>query len=281
MSVKCSTKYKFKALFENEIAKIQINNDLIANELHKRMAHRNIKDIQRLMKFGLKISKCGCSHQCDACMKSKATDLSFIRKSEKPEHPLDIISADVCGPMREQSLGGKSYFLTLTDLHSDYTEVKFLRKKSDAKTEIINFIEYVKNQLSQKPRKFRTDHGGEFMDRELQSYLENQGIIMEPTTPESPQQNGVAERKNRTLNDSVRTLLTSSQLPNYLWAEAMNNVVYTYNRIIRKDHIASSIEIFFNGKAKGIFLEFGCQVYVNTRKQNSGKYVNKILYSFS
>lgn len=105
--------------------------------------------------------------------------------------------------MRTQSLGGKSYFLTITDLNSDYTEVKFLRNKSDAKTEIKNYIEFVKNQLSKKPNIFRSDRGGEFMDNELQSYLNDQGIRIELTTPDSPQQNGVAERKNRTLNDAT------------------------------------------------------------------------------
>lgn len=295
LSVHCLTKDNFKISFEKEIAQIQINNEMVhfaefknnnyvlvealyeramvcIDELHKRMAHRNIRDIKRLSEFGLEISKCNCSHQCDACMKSKSTDLSFPKKSEKPDEPLDIIVADVCGRMREESIGGKSYFLTITDLHSDYTEVKFLRNKNDANLEIRNFIEFVKNQFSRKPRIFRTDRGGEFVDTDLQNYLREQGIKIELTTPDSPQQNGVAERKNRTLNDAVRTLLISSQLPNKLWAEAMNNVVYTFNRIIRKGQKSSPIEIFFNKKANGIFLEFGSQVYVNTKKHNRGKY---------
>lgn len=295
MSVRCLTKDKFKILFEKQIAKIEIKNDFVQiaevqnnnyivseapcegamlciDELHKRMAHRNIRDIKRLSKFGLAITKCSCSHQCDACMKAKSTDLSFPQKSEKPEKPLDIIVADVCGPIRVQSLGGRNYFLTITDLHSDYTEVKFLRNKSDAKVEIRNYIEFVKNQVSQKPKIFRTDRGGEFVDNELQAYLKDQGVKIEFTTPDSPQQNGVAERKNRTLNDAVRTLFISSQLPENLWPEAMNNVVYTYNRIVRKGKEASPIEIFFNKVAKGKFIEFGSEVYVNTRKQNRGKF---------
>lgn len=295
MSVHCLTDDKFKISFDQDIALIQINNNFIdfakfrennyvvmeascnqamlcIDELHKRMAHRNIRDIKRLSNFGLDISKCSCSHQCDACMQSKSTDLSFPRKSEKPDKPLDVIVADVCGPMRVQSLGGKTYFLTLTDANSDYTEVKFLRNKCEAKIEIKNYIEFVKNQMSKKPKIFRSDRGGEFMDNELQTYFKNQGIRIELTTPDSPEQNGIAERKNRTLNDAVRTLLISSKLPNYLWAEAMNNVVYTFNRIIRKDKEASPIEIFFNKRAKGTFLEFGSQVYVNTKKHNRGKF---------
>ena len=72
-------------------------------------------------------------------------------------------------------------------MNSDYTEVKFLRNKSDAKQHIINYIEFVKNSLKDKPKTFRTDRGGEFMDKELQNYLLNQGIKIELTAPNSPQ----------------------------------------------------------------------------------------------
>lgn len=119
MSVHCLTKYKFEISFEKDSAQIEIRNEflhfsdfinnnyvvseesrqramLCVDELHKRMAHRNIKDILRLKKHELEISKCSCSHQCNACMQSKSIDLSFPQVSEKPDKPLDIIVADVC-----------------------------------------------------------------------------------------------------------------------------------------------------------------------------------------
>lgn len=240
------------------------------HEWHRRLAHRNLRDIKHLSEFGLTITRCNCSDQCDSCMKGKSTALPFP-DSIKPDSALDIIVSDVCGPFNTQSIGGSRYFLTITDVFSDYTEVKFLRHKHEAKDHIINFVEFTKTQLSKRPKIYRTDGGGEFVNIELQNYLKREGIRIETTVPNTPQQNGIAERKNRTLNDSVRTLLIASNLPKYLWAEAMNNVVYTQNRIVRKNRKFAPIELFFNKKARATFIEFGKPVYVTTAKQGRSK----------
>lgn len=241
-----------------------------AHEWHRRLAHRNLRDVKNLREFGLKITKCGCNDQCDACMRGKTSELPFSH-SIKPERALDIIVSDICGPLRTQSIGGSRYFLTLTDVFSDYTEVKFLKHKDEATENIINFVEFIKNQTSNKPKIFRSDGGGEFVNSQLQSYLKKEGIRFEMTTPHTPQQNGIAERKNRTLNDAVRTLLIASKLPDTFWAEAMNNVVYTQNRITRKSRKFAPIELFFGKRARATFIEFGKSVYVTTGKQSRGK----------
>lgn len=245
---------------------------LCIDELHKRFAHRNLEDIRRQKQFGLKISKCACNHHCEPCSLAKFTELSFPKVSEKPDKPLDIIVADVCGRIQYETPGKKVYFLTLTDVFSDYTEVFFLRQKSEAKQHVINFVEMTKNQLGNKMKIFRTDRGLEFLDSELTNYLTREGIKLQWTSPNSPAQNGISERKNRTLNDAVRTLLISSKLPKTLWAEAMQNVVYTQNRIVRKNKDHAPIELFFGKKFNGIFLEFGCDVYVMTKKDSRKKY---------
>lgn len=274
----CKVKMKDQLI---SIAKFENNNYLVSedackmaspclHEWHRRLAHRHLRDIKHLKEFGLQITKCYCQDQCDACMRGKSVQLPFPN-SIKPDEPLDVVVSDVCGPLRTQSLGGSRYFLTITDVFSDYTEVKFLRNKSEATDQIINFIEFTKTQLSKKPKVFRSDGGGEFVNIKLQNFLQAEGIKIQITTPNTPQQNGIAERKNRTLNDSVRTLLIASKLPDTLWAEAMNNVVYTQNRIIRKDKIHSPIELFFAKKARATFMEFGQQVYVTTPRQGRGK----------
>lgn len=229
LSVNELNKEKYSVLFEKSICKIKVgkefvtlahftNNNFLVNEdsinsafpcvheWHRRLAHRNVRDIKRLRKHGLEITKCACNDQCDACMKGKSTALPFT-SSEKPNAAFDIIVSDVCGPLRTQSRGGAKYFLTITDVFSDYTEVKFMKHKNEVKALIMNFIEYTKNQLSKKPKIFRSDNGGEFVDSELKSFFLKEGIRFETTVPNTPQQNGIAERKNRTLNDSVRTLL--------------------------------------------------------------------------
>jgi gag-polypeptide of LTR copia-type/Integrase core domain len=295
MSVTKLDKNHFATLFENGKCQIKIHNEFIQlaifkdnnyvvteefcqsahlciHDWHRRLAHRNLRDIKHLSEFGLKFTRCSCTSQCDACIKREPANLSFPKESRKPEKPLDTIVADICGALRVTSHGGSNYFLTLTDLYSDYTEVKFLRNKSDAKQHIVKFVMFLKNQLADKPKTFRSDKWGEFMDKELQTFLLSKGIKIELTAPNSPQQNRVAERKNRTLNDAVQTLLICSQLPECLWAEAMNNVIYTQNRIVRKGKSAAPIELFFNKNARASFIDFGSPVYVNIHKQGRGKF---------
>lgn len=123
------------------------------HEWHRRFAHRNLRDIKNLKNFGLEIIKCTCQDQCDACMRGKSTEFPF-EHSLKPEKRLEIIVSDLCGPLRIKSVGGSSFFLTLTDVFSDYTEVKFLKNKSEAKEHIINFIEFSKINCQKNQKYF-------------------------------------------------------------------------------------------------------------------------------
>lgn len=293
MSVFELNKAGHAVLFEKTTCNIKVGNDLIkiaefidnnyivhedlnataspcVHEWHRRLAHRNLRDVKHLKDFGLNIKKCLCQDQCDACMKGKSTELSFS-PAVKPENPLDIIVSDICGPLRTQSLGGAKYFLTITDVSSDYTEVRFLSHKNEASKHIMNFVEFTKTQMSSKMKIFRSDGGGEFVSNELRQYLTKEGIQIQTTTPYTPQQNGIAERKNRTLNDAVRTVLIAANLPDNLWAEAMHYVVYTQNRIVRKENSFAPIERFFGKQAKATFIEFGRNVYVTTPQQGRGK----------
>lgn len=278
--------------FENGTAKLKVKDSLIAfakfidnnylvieeqcnstytclHEWHRRLAHRNLREIKDMRNLGLEIAKCNCSDQCDACCKGKSVSLPF-NDAKKPENPLDLIVSDVA-QIETQSLSGCRYFLTIVDACTDYTMVRFLRHKSEAAQQIMNFIEFTKTQLSAKPKIFRSDGGGEFINDVLKNYLNTEGIKIETTVRNTPQQNGIAERKNRTLNDATRTLLIASELPKSLWAEAMNNVVYTQNRIVRRHKLYSPIELFTGRKANSTFMEFGRHVYVTTQKQQRGK----------
>lgn len=262
------------ATFKGNNYKIQENQGSIAypclHEWHRRLAHRNLHDIKYLRKHGLSFTKCCCLDECEACIKGKSSEKPF-RAETTVEEPLEVISTDICGPFRTRSLGGAYYFLTLTDACTDFTTVKFLKQKSDAVMEIKNFIAFLKCQTSKTMKCLRSDGGGEYCNLELKRYLDGEGIRHEFTTPHSPQSNGRAERKNRTLLDTARTLLTSSNLPSFLWAEAISNAVYTQNRMVRQGNSASPIELFFGKKARAIFMEFGSPVYVNTVKPGRGK----------
>ena len=243
--------------------------DLCIHDYHRMLSHRNLEDI-RTQNFP-DIKRCKCSDECEACIKGKATRKPFPKSSEKPQTPFDIIVSDLCGPLNVQSPSKSLYFMTFIDACSGYTEVSFLKHKSQAKDCIIHYVEKMKNILNMKPKIFRSDSGGEYIDKQLVNYLQSEGIVVQNTVHDSSQQNGIAERANRTLMDAVRTMLIAANLPSTLWAEALNNAVYNFNRL-RGDHKNySPIEIFFNKPCSRDFHVFGEKVFVTSKSQGRRK----------
>ena len=242
------------------------------HDWHRKLGHRNIQQIKKIKEtLNLQIEKCNCQPDCFACLQGKFTALPFPQKSEKPENPREIIATDVCGPFRTSSIGGSRYFITFTCLHSDYTEVAAIKQKSEAKEELIKFINKCQNQFDTPIKVIRSDRGGEFIDGELQRFLNQNGIISQFTVAGNPQQNGVAERKNRTLVEAIRTLLFAKNLPKYLWAEALHHANNTFNNIPKRSNLQSPKEIFFGKAFKVQFLEFGSEVFYTTNPQGRSK----------
>ena len=205
---------------------------LCLHQWHRKLGHRNIAHIKKVKNaLNLNIENCNCSDECLGCLKGKFHALPFPQKSEKPIQPREIITTDVCGPFRTSSIGGSKYFVTFTCATTDYTEVAAIKSKSDCKKHLINYVQKCKNQFGTCPKIIRSDRGGEYIDEELQSFLSSNGIIFQCTVPRCPQQNGISERKNRTLLEGIRTLLITKDLPKFLWAEALHHANETYNNI--------------------------------------------------
>ena len=112
---------------------------------------------------------------------------------------LDLIHTDVCGPLKIPTPRGNRYILTLIDDNSKYSHTYLMRQKSDVCEKMIDFCEMIKTQYGKAPKVIRSDRGGEYMDNELRKYLKSNRIKTQFIVPDTPQQNGVAERKNRTL----------------------------------------------------------------------------------
>lgn len=236
--------------------------DHCVHEWHRRMAHRNINDVSCLLKsHGLSIKSCECLNDCEMCITGKMARKSFPKKATRTKEILDCIVSDVCGAMPIESLGRKKYFVTFIDVFSKYTEVKFLRNKNDVADNAINYIEKLKTQLGRKPKVFRSDRGGEYMCEKFQSYLRHEGIRFQCTVGYAPEQNGIAERMNRTLVEAARSMIVDSGLSKSFWAEAIDTANYVLNRIDGKRKI-SPYELMFNVKPKIThFQEFGCDAY--------------------
>ncbi|GJX46611.1 retrovirus-related pol polyprotein from transposon TNT 1-94 [Tanacetum coccineum] len=136
---------------------------------------------------------------------------------------------DLCGPMRVASVNGKKYILVIVDDYSRFTWVKCLRSKDEALNFIIKFLKMIQVRLKVPVRRIRTDNGTEFVNQTLREYYEKVDISHETSVARSPQQNGVVERRNRTLIEAARTMLIYAKAPLFLWAEAVATACYTQN----------------------------------------------------
>lgn len=235
---------------------------LCIHQWHRRLAHRNLNDV-RAMKQRLKFNECNCSDVCESCIRGKMIRKSFPKTASPMNQPLDCVVSDICGPMQTLSLGKSRYFITFMDIYSGYCEVYFMKRKDEAFGKIKKYVEKMKNQLGKKPKIFRTDQGSEYKSAKVQDYLEKEGIQYQCTAGYSPEQNGVAERKNRTLMEAARSMLIDAKFPNSLWAEAVGTANHIQNHLIGKRGNDTPYESMFNKPSKlQDFHEFGCDVYV-------------------
>jgi len=140
-----------------------------------------------------------------------------------------LLHTDLCGPSAIESVGGNQYILVVVDDFSRYTWVFFLKHKSEATSQLINFIKKVELILRKPVRKIRSDNGTEFKNHAFEDFLINKGISHNFCAPYTPQQNGVVERRNRSLCEASRTMLSVPRPPLYFWADAIATACYTQN----------------------------------------------------
>ena len=143
---------------------------------------------------------------------------------------LERVHSDVCGPIPRKSVGGVKYFVTFTDDCTRCTITYLLKSKDKVTDKFIEFKELVEKQTSRQIKNFRTDNGGEFINKRLDDYLKSNGIWHEKIIPFTSEQNCVAERLNRTLVERVRCMLLKTILPEELWGEALMTAIYLKNR---------------------------------------------------
>lgn len=147
-------------------------------------------------------------------------------KSWRARHKLHLVFTDVCRPMQTESHGGSRYFLLFIDDFTRMCWVYFLKYKHEVFKCFQRFLALAERQSGSQLKIIKTDNGGEFVSRDFNQFCVQKGIKHELTAPYSPQQNGVVERKNRTLVEKARSMLSDSALPNTFWAEAIATAVY-------------------------------------------------------
>ncbi|GKB15854.1 putative ribonuclease H-like domain-containing protein [Tanacetum coccineum] len=245
---------------------------------HRRLSHLNFGAINHLARHGLvrglpklKFEK---DHLCSACAMGKSKKKPHKPKSEDTnQEKLFLLHMDLCGPMRVASVNGKKYILVIVDDYSRFTWVQFLRSKDEAPDFIIKFLKMIQVRLKVPVRRIRTDNGTEFVNQTLREYYEKVGISHETSVARSPQQNGVVERRNRTLIEAARTMLIYAKAPLFLWAEVVATACYTQNHsIVRLRHGKTPYELLHDKPPDLSFLHvFGALCYPTNDSENLGK----------
>ena len=165
-----------------------------------------------------------------ACLVGKQQRFSFPRKSTwRASQILQLVHADICGPIKPISNSKKRYLITFTDDFSRKTWLYFLVEKSEAFAVFKSFKTYVEKKTSSFLRCLRTDRGGKFTSQEFAIFCDVHGIRRQLTAAYTPQQNGVAEHKNRTIMNMVRSMLLAKKLPKTFWPEAVNWTMHVLN----------------------------------------------------
>ncbi|GJX18001.1 putative ribonuclease H-like domain-containing protein, partial [Tanacetum coccineum] len=198
---------------------------------HRRLNHLNFGTINDLARKdlvrGLPRLKFEKDHLCSACQLGKSKKFSHRPKSENTNmEVLHTLHMDLCGPMRVQSIKGKKYILVIVDDYSRFTWVKFLRSKDETPEFVTNFLKQIQVGLNKTVRFIRTDNETEFVNQVLSEYYEGVVIFHQKSVSGSPQQNGVVERRNRTLVEAARTMMIFSKAPMFLWAEAVATALF-------------------------------------------------------
>jgi transposase InsO family protein len=212
--------------------------------------------------------------ECEACALGKQHREEFpIHKEKRQTEILELIHTDVCGPMQTRSLGGASYFLIFVDDRSRYTWVYFIRRKSDVFEYFKEFITMVEKQTGKCIKILRSDQGGEYTSGAFKNYCKNYGIQQQFTVPHTPQQNGIVERKNKTLVECARSMLQGKNISNGFWAEAINIVVYLKNLSPTKIlDFQTPFEVFHGYKPDVSHLRvFGCKAFAHIPKDERRK----------
>jgi Reverse transcriptase (RNA-dependent DNA polymerase)/Integrase core domain/GAG-pre-integrase domain len=207
--------------------------------LHRRLGHLGVDNIEKLVKgkmvTGLTVGEGDFKHNlpaplCDPCAQSKLSRASFPHSDSKTGDVLELVHMDLCGPYQVESLGGAKYVATFLDDFSRLSVVRTLARKSDVSDAVQEVLVMLETQSGKRVKRVRTDRGGEYVNNELGAFFKRKGIVHETTAPYTPQQNGKAERLNRTLNDRVRAMLIDADVHTDLWGEAMFTANYIRNR---------------------------------------------------
>jgi len=209
---------------------------LTIDELHRRLGHVSYDSIKRLVTKGLvrgiKLDLESKPSFCSSCEwgKGHRKAIARFREDGNANAVGEEVHSDIWGPASVETINHKEYFISFTDDYSRFMIIYLIRKKSEAFDYYRRYEAWLGTQYHAIIWRLHTDRGGEYRSQEFDAHLELKGTIRRLTVHDTPEYNGVSERLNRTLIEKVRAMLHESQLPKFLWGEALNHAVYLKNR---------------------------------------------------
>lgn len=249
---------------------------------HKRFGHLGFSSLEKLIKNNLvagmdenlKVNKV---EFCEPCISGKMTRLPFGSRT-KSTRLLEIIHSDVCGPISPESFDGNKYFVTFIDDFSNFTVVYLIKHKNQVFNCFQDYVKMVHSMFSNlRISKLRCDNGGEYISNAFINYCSDNGIIVDYTVPYTPQQNGKAERMNRSLVERARCMIDDSGVPKNLWGEAILTAAYVMNRSPTNNiPDVTPAELWYKKKPNVKNLRvFGSTAYSHVNKEFRSKFDTK------
>ncbi|QRV77015.1 Retrovirus-related Pol polyprotein from transposon TNT 1-94 [Ceratobasidium sp. AG-Ba] len=206
-------------------------------EWHKALGHIGAKALQNIKSMGIvngmEVSEGneGLEFECESCIKAKMHTKPFPKESHTEVKDVgELVVTDVWGPARIASIGRYLYYVSFTDVATRFSTVSFIKHKDETLNEYKNFEAFLNTQRNAKVRRVRFDNGGEFVNSAWKEHTAAKGTVLETTAPYSSQQNGIAERLNRTLLERARAMMFEANAPQFLWNEAVAYACYLKNR---------------------------------------------------
>ncbi|KAJ0941619.1 putative RNA-directed DNA polymerase [Helianthus annuus] len=228
---------------------------------HRRMGHIHLRKMNHLVKNnlvnGVPVRSFHLQDICVSCQKGKQTKKSHpLKKINTVSMPLERLHMDLFGPMKHKTTFGDAYCLVVTDDYSRFSWVSFMAHKSETPGILKDLLTMLENLYTLKVKRIRSDNGTEFKNQVMDEFCTSKGILHEYSSRYTPQQNGVAERKNRTIIETARTMLVESELPIQFWGEAVSAACYTLNRVLTvKRHGKTCFELLQKRKPDLSYLE--------------------------
>jgi transposase InsO family protein len=254
---------------------------------HRRLAHVGMKNLHKLLKgehiLGLTNVHYEKDRVCSACQAWKQVGAHHPHKNiMTTDRPLELLYMDLFGPIAYISISVSKYCLVIVDDYSRFTWVFFLQEKSQTQDTLKGFLRRAQNEFGLRIKKIRSDNGTEFKYSQIEGFVEEEGIKHEFSSPYTPQQNSVVERKNRTLLDMARTMLDEYKTSDRFWAEAINTACYSINRLyLHRILKKTSYELLtFKKPNVSYFRVFGSKCCILIKRGRKSKFAPKVVEGF-